>query len=78
MQKNSLYADRVIRVAVLQWHRLHPSADRNSPDKWIWVAGFLARWMSQHLPVDWSMRRELAQREEQLGVTEAAQQQSIR
>jgi hypothetical protein len=77
MQKKSLYADRVIRVAVLQWHEQHPDADANSQDKWIWIAGFLAKWLADHCPVDYAMRSQLAVCEEQLGITEAQSQQSL-
>jgi len=77
MQKKSLYADRVIRVAILQWREQHPGAEQNSQDKWIWIAGFLAQWIAGHCPVDYAIRSELAAREELLGVTEAEQQQRI-
>jgi hypothetical protein len=75
--KNNLYADRVIRVAVLQWREQHPDADANSADKWVWIAGFLAKWIAGHCPVDYAMRSELAALEEQLGVTDAQSQQSL-
>ena len=77
MQNKDLYVDRVIRVALLKWREQHPTAADWDPDRWIWVSGYLAKWLSQHLPVDYAMRSELTAREDSLEISEQTKERSL-
>ena len=77
MQNTDLYVDRVIRVALSQWRTAHPTAADLDPDRWIWVSGYLAKWISQQLPADYAMRSQLEAREDSLGVTALTKEKSL-
>ena len=77
MQNTDLYADRVIRAALCQWRVQHPTAADLDPSRWIWVSGYLAKWISQQMPADYAMRAELEAREDSLGITEQTREQRL-